>query len=175
MFGRKQSKTKTLEQYADTVEEILSTLNIDPTELHADAGFGWSFRRGSAVIEIYISEDKGRGYLQVLSPILVMPENGLLALYRRLLEYNLQLTNASLGVFHDVAHKRIASPRYDQVDIVIHFQQFSHIRPGFQQTYPPCGYATTHTGRLDDVGQYSVGLSGLTTTLQQYGISAFET
>lgn len=104
MFGRKQTRTKTLEQYADTVEGILEALRIEQSELPTEKGFGWRFRRGSAMIEIYISEEKGRGYLQVISPILIMPENGLLALYRRLLEYNLQLTNASLGVFEDVIY-----------------------------------------------------------------------
>jgi hypothetical protein len=104
MFGRKQTRTKTLEQHADTVENILEALGIEQTELDIENGFGWKFRRGSAMIEIYISEQERRGYLQVISPIMVMPETGLLALYRRLLEYNLQLTNASLGVYQDVVY-----------------------------------------------------------------------
>ena len=104
MFGRKQTKTKSLEQYADTVEGILLSLGIELHELPTEQGFGWSFRRGSAMIEIYITEEGNRGYLQVLSPILVMPESGLLPLYRKLLEHNLELTNASLGVYQDVVY-----------------------------------------------------------------------
>ena len=104
MFGRKQTRTKTLEQYADTVEDILISLGIELNEFPTEQGFGWSFRRGSAMIEIYISEQEDRGYLQVIAPILIMPEDGLLPLYRRLLEYNLQLTNASLGVYQDVVY-----------------------------------------------------------------------
>jgi len=40
----------------------------------------------------------------VLSPILHLPANGLLPLYRRLLELNLQITNAAFGVHLDVVY-----------------------------------------------------------------------
>jgi len=95
-----------LEQYATTVDSILSALGINPANARLDTeqGFGWSFRRGSAIIEVYVSEQDGRGYMQVLSPILHLPTTGLLPLYRRLLELNLQLTNASLGVYLDVVY-----------------------------------------------------------------------
>ena len=103
--GRKhQSSRADLARYAATVEEILASLNIDlgAARIDTEQGYGWSFRRGTAVIEVYISEHDNVGYLQVLSPIVVLPESGLLPLYRRLLELNLQLTNASLGVYYDV-------------------------------------------------------------------------
>lgn len=104
--GRKHQSAKALEHHADTVENILASLNIDLDEarLSTEQGFGWSFRRGSAIIEVYISEHDGDGYLQVLAPIIIIPESGLLPLYRRLLELNLQLTNASLGVYYDVVY-----------------------------------------------------------------------
>lgn len=105
--GRKHhSSAKALEHHADTVEDILGSLNInlDEARLSTEQGFGWSFRRGSAIIEVYISEHDGEGYLQVLAPILIIPESGILPLYRRLLELNLQLTNASLGVFFEVVY-----------------------------------------------------------------------
>jgi hypothetical protein len=101
-----QSTPRTLETYAGTVEQILTALNIDPAaaRLNTAQGYGWSFRRGSAIIEVYVSEQEGRGYFQVLAPILHLPASGLLPLYRRLLELNLQLTNASLGVYYDVVY-----------------------------------------------------------------------
>jgi hypothetical protein len=97
---------KTLETYAGTLEQILKELNIDPASarLSLQQGYGWSFRRGSAIIEVYVSDQEGRGYFQVLSPILHLPASGLLPLYRRLLELNLQLSNASLGVHQDVVY-----------------------------------------------------------------------
>jgi len=44
----------TLEHYAQTVESILHTMGVDPSQarLNTEQGFGWGFRRGSAIIEI---------------------------------------------------------------------------------------------------------------------------
>lgn len=108
MFAGRTNRgsSKSLDHFSRTVEEILTTLdvNLQEARLDTDQGYGWHFLRGSAIIEIYITEQDGRGYLQVLSPIVHLPENGLLPFYRRLLEYNLQLTNASLGVYLDVVY-----------------------------------------------------------------------
>lgn len=103
--GRKSAGTR-LENYAATVEQILPIIGIDPAQsrLNTEQGYGWSFRRGSATIEVYVSQQEDIGYLQVLAPILHLPANGLLPLYRRLLENNLQMTNASLGVYLDVVY-----------------------------------------------------------------------
>ena len=49
-------------------------------------------------------KQEGEGYLQVLSPIIHLPDQNLLPLYRRLLELNLQLTNTSIGVYLDVVY-----------------------------------------------------------------------
>jgi hypothetical protein len=105
MFRSRRSGAN-LQTYAATVEQILLTVGIDPQQarMNTQEGFGWSFRRGSAVIEIYISQQDSAGYMQVLSPILHLPATGLLPLYRRLLELNLQLTNAALGVYLDVVY-----------------------------------------------------------------------
>lgn len=105
MFRSRRS-TPNLQIYAATVEQILLNIGIDPQQarMNTQEGFGWNFRRGSAVIETYISQQDSVGYLQVLSPILHLPATGLLPLYRRLLELNLQLTNAALGVYLDVVY-----------------------------------------------------------------------
>lgn len=114
--GRKpQDKAApTLTQYARTVESILAAMGVDPAQarLSTEQGYGWSFRRGSAIIEVYVSEQQGEGYMQVLSPIMHLPHTGLLPLYRRLLELNLQLTNASLGVYYDVIYVFNERPLY---------------------------------------------------------------
>lgn len=108
-FRRNQNRdTETinkLEQSARTVEQILANIGVDPVSarMKVQAGYGWNFQRGSALIEVYITQEE-RGYLQVLSPILHLPQTNLLPLYRRLLELNLQLTNASVGVHQDVVY-----------------------------------------------------------------------
>ncbi len=107
MFRReRQPSPESLEKHAGTVEQILAAIGIDPVSarLPTEQGFGWNFRRGSAIIEIYVSQQGEKGYLQLLSPIAHLPAVGLLPIYRRLLELNLQLTNASLGVYLDVVY-----------------------------------------------------------------------
>jgi hypothetical protein len=106
MFNRTE-RSDSLDQFAATVEEILQSLQIDPYQARMDmqSGYGWRFQRGSALIEVYIAADReGHSYLQILSPLFHLPEGNLLPLYRRLLELNLQLTNASLGAFQDVIY-----------------------------------------------------------------------
>lgn len=104
--GRKSPAGASLEAHALTVEQILPAIGVDPVQarMPTDTGFGWTFQRGSATIEIYISIQNSVGYLQVLSPILHLPQSGLLPLYRRLLELNLRLTNAALGVYADTVY-----------------------------------------------------------------------
>ncbi len=109
MFRRNPSPMQqqpSLESYAVTVENILISIQVDPAQarLSTVEGYGWNFRHGSAIIEIYVSEQDGRGFFQVLAPIMHLPAAGLLPLYRRLLELNLQLTNASIGVLQDVVY-----------------------------------------------------------------------
>jgi hypothetical protein len=96
----------TLENSAAVVERILYSVGVDPAaaRLGVQDGYGWGFRRGSATIEIYLTQRENVGYLQVLAPILHLPATGLLALYRHLLELNLQLTDAALGVYLDVVY-----------------------------------------------------------------------
>ncbi|TVR20496.1 MAG: hypothetical protein EA396_10530 [Anaerolineaceae bacterium] len=101
------NRKKSLDDHAETVESILHGLGvpIDSARMpDVDNGYGWHFKRGSAIIEIYTIEADAQGYFQVLSPIMHLPQTGLLPLYRRLLENNLQMTNASFGVFNDVVY-----------------------------------------------------------------------
>jgi hypothetical protein len=109
--GRSQPREEglgqtTIQQHARVIDAILAQIGLNPEEVRmaTDEGYGWSFRRGSAVIEVYLSEHSGIGYLQVLSPIIHIPEEAVLPLYRRLLELNLQLTSAALGVYNDVVY-----------------------------------------------------------------------
>lgn len=89
----------------EAVEGILRAIGVDPAaaRMQVESGYGWQFQRGSALIEVYLTPEQ-EGYLQVLSPIMHLPAQNLLALYRRLLELNLQLTNAALGAHEDVVY-----------------------------------------------------------------------
>ncbi len=115
MFTGRGRGAKSLADYARIVEASLHELGIDPgaSNMTVDRGYGWRFKRGSAIIEVYTADQEGRGYLQVLSPIMHLPATGLLPLYRRLLEYNMQLTNAALGVYQDVVYVFSERPLQD--------------------------------------------------------------
>lgn len=95
----------TLDLSLRALEGILSAIGVEPAaaRMAVESGYGWHFQRGSALIELYLSPE-AEGYLQVLSPIMHLPASNLLALYRRLLELNLQLTNAALGLHEDVVY-----------------------------------------------------------------------
>ncbi len=109
MFGRRKplENTNTIQAHVATVERILESLKVNPKDARRqmdNGGFGWSFRQGSATIEIYINQTEQEGYLQVLSPIMYLPASGLLPLYRRLLELNMSLTTAAFGVYLDTVY-----------------------------------------------------------------------
>ena len=104
--SREVQKISSLEQHVAVVENILLNTGRDPVRARMDIqqGYGWRIQQGSALIEIYIAQQEDREYLQVVSPIVHLPSGTLLPLYRRLLELNLTLTNASLGVYLDVIY-----------------------------------------------------------------------
>jgi hypothetical protein len=103
MFNRRRT---TAPSYVDTIESILLEIGVDPatSRMNTTDGHGWRFQRGSAAIEVYLAQQDNDGYLQVLAPILHLPMTNLLPLYRHLLELNLQLTAAALGVYLDVVY-----------------------------------------------------------------------
>ncbi len=110
-----------LARHAEMVQQALISLGIDPNQsrLNVTSGYGWNFRYGSAVIEVYIHFNEEGSYFQVLSPIMHLPQAGLLPLYRRMLELNLQLVNAALGIYHDAVYIFSERPLegLDQVEV----------------------------------------------------------
>jgi hypothetical protein len=105
-WGSGKGNFRSLGDYARLVEGALHDFKVDveSARVRVESGYAWRFKRGSAVVEVNVVEQDGRGYLQVMSPIMYLPSTGLLPLYRRLLEYNMQLTNAALGVFQEVVY-----------------------------------------------------------------------
>jgi Putative bacterial sensory transduction regulator len=106
LFGRKRGTGNLIGAHAANVEQILKNIGVEPAaaRMKTDRDFGWSFQRGSAIIEVYVTQAGNAGNLQVLSPLMHLPSSGLLPLYRHLLELNLQLTNAAIGVYQDVVY-----------------------------------------------------------------------
>ncbi|MDZ4770094.1 MAG: YbjN domain-containing protein [Chloroflexota bacterium] len=105
-IGGRRGTTPRPQNHVQTVETILLEIGIDPAtaRMNTADGFGWRFQRGSAAIEVYLAQQEAEGYLQVLAPIVHLPVTNLLPLYRHLLELNLQLTAAAMGVYLDVVY-----------------------------------------------------------------------
>lgn len=106
MFGLRGRRPSALEAYAQTVEQILLNIGVDAqaARMSMQEGYGWTFKRGSATIEIYVTQQDSEGFFQTLSPILHVPASNLLPLYRRLLEMNLQLTSVAFGIYLDAVY-----------------------------------------------------------------------
>jgi hypothetical protein len=104
--GRQQPTISNKEQVATHVERILQDagIRLEEARINGVDGLGWKFKQGSAEIEIYINNRNGKEYFQVVSPIMHLPQNGLLAFYRRLLELNLIHANLTFGIFSDVVY-----------------------------------------------------------------------
>jgi hypothetical protein len=104
--GLPSSNAEAMGRYALVIDRLLAEIGLMPEEvrMNIETGFGWRFQRGSAVVEIYLAENNNVGYIQALSPIVYIPEDNQLALFKYLLELNLQLTNAAVGLHGDVIY-----------------------------------------------------------------------
>ncbi len=102
-FAKKKPQVEDVTSAARIVGEALGKIGVDPRpeRLPGDRGFGWSIRRGSAVVFITVNQENNHAYLRLTSPILYLPSENLLPLYRTLLGINMELTSAALAVHED--------------------------------------------------------------------------
>jgi hypothetical protein len=102
-FAKKKPLVEDVPDAARIVGEVLGKIGIDdqPKPLDGGRGFGWSIRSGSAVVFITVNQVGERTYLRLVSPILYLPAENLLPLYRTLLGINMEMTSAALAVHGD--------------------------------------------------------------------------
>jgi hypothetical protein len=98
--------SESLIAHMNNIERILSMIDVNPTEARAHSidGFRWVFQWGSAGVEVNVVERGKHGYFQVSSPLVYLPQDNLEQLYRRLLEYNWEMTNVAFAVHGDVVY-----------------------------------------------------------------------
>ncbi|MCU0499689.1 MAG: YbjN domain-containing protein [Anaerolineae bacterium] len=103
---RQNKESESLRLHADTIEKILSAIDVNPNEArnHSEDGYQWKFEWGSALVEVLVSERGGKGYFQVFAPLFYLPEKGREPLYQAMLEHNLEMTTAALGLHEDVVY-----------------------------------------------------------------------
>lgn len=107
MFKFAPRTANVLEHYRELIEEILSDLGIDPAdnlEEDSDHRCSWCVKRGSATVFIELFSEEAESYFMVDCPMLKLPATGLEGFYRRLLELNDRLVEASLVIRGDEVH-----------------------------------------------------------------------
>jgi type III secretion system-like peptide-binding chaperone len=88
LFGRRTADHRA----AGAVEAALQSLGVDPTQsalpARGDGRVAWSIGKGSVEVYIVIEGDENNRVLRVFAPLLTVPPENLLPLFRRLLELN---------------------------------------------------------------------------------------
>ena len=92
-------KTPEVERVEGMIKQYLQQIGLKPDECYNQQNNAWYWFRGSAKVEIFVSESKVtdidiRYYLRVYSAVYKVPQNNQLAFYRRLLDLN----DTSLGM-----------------------------------------------------------------------------
>lgn len=100
--GRRNAPTSNVEKTAMYVERLLGEVLENPAQARMEGQLGWNIMLGSANIEILIAENEQGQTLQVVAPLMHLPQTGLLPLYRRLLELNMMTPGITFGVYGDV-------------------------------------------------------------------------
>jgi len=98
-----------LKHYYDMVESSIKELGIDPAACRGEQPGQWSLKKGSASvwIDVWHIESEGRGYFQVLSPVMQIPTTNLEAFYQELLELNYTLYGVAFVKFKDWVYVKL--------------------------------------------------------------------
>lgn len=105
LFGARKVSEGTVAQVTKLVENFFQKIRFNPhqQQIQSARGFGWWIGRGSAIIYIFVQEsEKGGVYLRVVSPIVYLPKENLIAFYRKMLDINNDLVNCALATDKDV-------------------------------------------------------------------------
>jgi len=89
-----------LHKYYRTVEDAIAKIGLDPSVFRGDKEGEWTLQRGEFSIWIDVWNDPVEKvtYLQVVSPVMSIPEEYQITLFRELLQINLQLCGIAFCV-----------------------------------------------------------------------------
>ncbi len=89
-----------LHKYYSTVEEAIAKIGLDPAKFRGEQEGEWTLLRGEHSIWIDVWNDpiEKVAYLQVVAPVIEIPEEYQTVLFRELLEINLQLCGIAFCV-----------------------------------------------------------------------------
>ena len=91
-----------IEHYYQIVEEVISSLGVDPSKCRSNPG-QWDLKRGSASIwvDVWKLDNDDYGYIQLMAPVCDIPETNTQAFYQELLEINHQLYGCAMTKFEN--------------------------------------------------------------------------
>lgn len=94
-----------LTPYYNIVENCITRVGADPTACKESKPGSWSLKKGSAKvwIDVWYIEKEGRPYIQVMSPVMKFPGDGLKrsALFEELLTINDKLFGCAFTIFNN--------------------------------------------------------------------------
>lgn len=89
-----------LEKHYHTVEQAIAKIGLDPVKFRGKQAGEWTLHRGEHLILIDVWNDPVEQvtYLQVVAPVIEIPEESQTVLFRELLQINLQLCGIAFAV-----------------------------------------------------------------------------
>lgn len=98
-----KEKETTVRDCINMIEDFLGKVGLNPKaqRLPDRTTIGWWVQRGSVVVYIIINRHEHLNTVRVVAPVVYLPEENILPLYRRCLEINMGLLNCALAVTDD--------------------------------------------------------------------------
>lgn len=89
-----------LQKYYNTVEQAISKIGLDPIKFRGDQEGEWTLHRGNYSIWVDVWNDpiEEVSYLQVIAPVMEIPEESQEVLFKELLQINVQLCGVAFAV-----------------------------------------------------------------------------
>ncbi|WMX15116.1 MULTISPECIES: YbjN domain-containing protein [unclassified Aureispira] len=89
-----------LKKYYGIVEQAIEKIGLDPTRFRGEQEGEWTLHRGEYTIWIDVWNDpiEKVAYLQVVAPVMEIPDESQTVLFRELLQINLQLCGIAFSV-----------------------------------------------------------------------------
>ncbi len=102
-------KNPEVERVEGMIKQYLQQIKVNPDECYNQQNNAWYWFRGTAKIEIFVSESRVsdidiRYYLRIYSAVFKVPQNNQSAFYRRLLDLNDTSLGMKFSTFNDFVY-----------------------------------------------------------------------
>lgn len=89
-----------LDNYYKTVELAIQKIGLDPAKFRGDQAGEWTLHRGdyNIWVDVWYDDKEQVAYLQVVAPVMEIPEESQSVLFKELLQINLQLCGIAFAV-----------------------------------------------------------------------------